>query len=100
MSVSQGSPLAAVVNNNMIKPKGGKAEQMKYYRVHDYCDQVAKVKIVNGSGYRFKIDGILVANELYTPAERAKLLNSDKCFEVVEISKTKTYWFFGARFAD
>lgn len=48
--------------------------------------------------------GILVANELYTFKEWQKLRDSVGrklpmvCFDKVEISKNKTYFFFGARF--
>jgi hypothetical protein len=40
----------------------------------------------------------LVANELYTPCEFKKLANCPSWFEKVEIQKTKTFRFFGARF--
>ena len=73
---------------------------MKYYKVKAEFDQ-------------FKIDGngnFLVANELYTKREVGKIrekyehfhrkaYNFDRMFEVVEISKRKIYWLFGARFA-
>ena len=73
---------------------------MKYYKVKADFDQ-------------FKIDGngnFLIANELYTEKEVDKIrkkyehfyrrvYNFDRIFEVVEISKRKIYWCFGARFA-
>lgn len=73
---------------------------MKYYKVKADFDQ-------------FKLDrngNFLVANELYTKKEVEKIREKyehanrrvcdfDRMFEVVEISKHKIYWFFGARFA-
>ena len=40
-----------------------------------------------------------VANELFTSAEMKKL-GAEKYCDIVEISRNKTHWFFGARFAD
>lgn len=70
---------------------------MMYYRVKADCDQRPKYEYV-GTTYKLKPRGILVGGELYTPAERQKIANADKFFEIVEISKRKVYWFFGARF--
>lgn len=50
--------------------------------------------------YDYKTGYTSIENELLTPREKAikfKVL-SDKCFEAVNVSKFKTYWFFGARF--
>lgn len=68
---------------------------MKYYKVNTSADQTRKN--VN------KCD-ILIANELYTEKEVIKFtpLNSvyvKNYFTEVEISKNKTYFFFGARFS-
>ena len=67
---------------------------MTYYRVKPEFDQCYKnPKVHDGN--------IFIANELYTPAERNKMPHiSDKVFDEVEISSRKTYWFFGARFAE
>lgn len=63
---------------------------MIYYRVRKEFDQK---RISEGTGK------ILVANELYTTAERKKMLKVPKgAFERVRISKNKTFFFFGARF--
>lgn len=68
---------------------------MTYYKVKKQYDNIKRVvKSKNG----LKYDGILVANELYTPTEYKKLANNPYCFEVVEVPKNKIYWFFGARF--
>lgn len=72
---------------------------MTYYRVKADCAGYPKYRWAGSCG-RVKIDGSLVGEELYTPAERAKIANADKFFEKVEISQRKTYWFFGARFED
>ena len=70
---------------------------MLYYRVKPEFDNRTKYGYV-GSTYKLKELGILVGNELYTPAERQKIANSSRYFDVVRISQRKTYWFFGARF--
>ena len=76
---------------------------MKYYRVlkEGANKQVLKHKR-NG---KIAIDRNLISKELYTPREYKKLLHNtcftkklESYFEVVEIPKTKTYCFFGARF--
>lgn len=67
---------------------------MKFYRVKPEFDNFRAVSNGTGEG-RFDI---LVGNELYTEKERNRLANSDKCFDVVEVKKNQTYWFFGARF--
>ena len=69
---------------------------MKYYRVKSQYDNVTRYTWNN---HRQGVsNGILVANELYTPKEFEKLANCPEWFEIVEISKRSTYWFFGARF--
>jgi hypothetical protein len=73
---------------------------MLYYRVKPDMDNRKKYVYIRGSNQKIKPDGILVANELYTPGERKQIANADKFFEKVEISQRKTYWFFGARFSD
>lgn len=72
---------------------------MIYYRVKADCDNRARYKYV-GHSTKIKEDSFLVGHELYTPAERKKIANSDRYFEQVEVSKRKTYRFFGARFED
>jgi hypothetical protein len=71
---------------------------MLYYRVKPDADQRPLYKYTS-NGQKVKRDGILIANELYTPSERAKIANADKFFDKVEISRKKIYWFFGARFS-
>ena len=71
---------------------------MKYYRVKPQYDNKVRYKWNNhGQGVP---DSILIANELYTPKEFERLANCPAWFEVVEISKSKIYFCFGARFAD
>lgn len=80
---------------------------MKYYKVKpEYADtQVTKIDRYG----RIKIDRYLVANELYTPYEfhrmnigatyrKAGIKDDTVIFDIVEINKNTTYWFFGARF--
>lgn len=68
---------------------------MKYYRVKPEYDNKVRYVWRRGQGVS---DGILVGNELYTEREYQRLANYWAWFEEVEIPKTKTYWFFGARF--
>ena len=72
-------------------------ENMLYYRVKPLYDNKKRYRWSNhGQGVA---DGsILVANELYTPCEFAKLANCPAWFEKVNISKRNIYFFFGARF--
>ena len=60
---------------------------MKYYKIKKEYDNK---KRSDGS--------ILIANELYTEKEKEKYNIPTLCCEVVEVSKKKVYWFFGARF--
>ena len=61
---------------------------MKYYKIKEECDN------------KRRSDGsILIKNELYTEKEKEKFNIPNNFCEVVEISKNKIYWFFGARFA-
>jgi hypothetical protein len=65
---------------------------MKYYRVREMYDQFPQ-------NPRIRDGNILVANELYTEREFNKLpFVYAGAFEIVEIPKNRTYWFFGARF--
>ena len=61
---------------------------MTYYKVKPQFDN-----------YRRHDGSIWVANELYTATELARFKASPHMFDRVEVSKRKTYWFFGARFA-
>lgn len=72
---------------------------MIYYRVKQTADQT---RLYNRRG---KYIDFLIANELYTPAEYNGLIaiskfNIENKFEKTEVSKNKTYFFFGARFSD
>lgn len=71
---------------------------MLYYRVKIDADNRQKYTY-SGPSKKIKMDGILVGNELYTAKERAKIANSDKFFETVNVSKNTTYFFFGSRFS-
>lgn len=70
---------------------------MTYYRVKADCDQCPKYVYV-GKSNKVRREGILIGEELYTPAERKKIANADKFFEVIVLSSSQTYRFFGARF--
>ena len=75
---------------------------MRYYRVKSAYDQQPRIK-----NHKYKIkrkmDGIFVANELYTAGELDKfyltLEQEHNWFEPVVIPKNKVYWLFGCRFA-
>lgn len=71
---------------------------MIYYKVKPEFDNLQKY---NGKTVRF--DDIWIRNELYTKTELYNLIKKGvyvdyKYFDVVQISKNNTYWFFGARF--
>lgn len=66
---------------------------MIYYKVKPKYDQTYKNPRIHNTN-------ILVKNELYTEAERKKMpLVPEKCFDVVEIPRRKTGFFFGIRYA-
>lgn len=65
---------------------------MTYYRVKQSYDQAPK-------NPRYRDGNVFIAGELYTARELDKLpFIYAGAFEKVEIPRTKTYWFFGARF--
>lgn len=82
--------------NCLINMMKWRIKKMKFYRVISSADGTPRV--LKNKNDRFYINGELVRNELYTEKEKSKICNNKKCFEVVDISKKKTYWFFGARF--
>lgn len=69
---------------------------MKYYRVKPEYDN--KTRYTWDNHGRGRSNGILIANELYTPAEYRKIANYAGWFETVDISPKNTHTFFGARF--
>lgn len=71
---------------------------MKYYRVKPEYDNKTRYKFKRGGG--LEIDGIYIKNELYTEKEIKKYLGFARYVDVVEIPKSKIYFFFGARFAE
>ena len=72
---------------------------MKYYKVKPQYDQHPLYKWGNGrNAGKLNKYSFMVSNELFTEAERAKIANCDYFFEPVEIKKTNTHLFFGARF--
>ena len=69
---------------------------MKYYRIKPQYDN--KIRYTWNNHHQGVSNGILIANELYTPKEYNKLAICPDWVELVEVSKKKIYWFFGARF--
>lgn len=69
---------------------------MRYYRVKPEYDNKTRYVWRYGQGVP---NGVLLANELYTPAEYRKLANYYAWFEEVEVPKNRTVIEFGARFA-
>lgn len=69
---------------------------MKYFRVKDDYDGTPR--FYERPDHRLREEGQLIAGELYTPCERAKIMNRAGMFEEVEIPKSRIYFFFGARF--
>lgn len=70
---------------------------MTYFRVKPQYDNAPRY-IINHRGQRAR-DGILIGNELLTARKRSKINCTDAAFERVNISKKRTYFFFGARFS-
>lgn len=71
---------------------------MKYYRVPKEMDNKTRYSYDSKKLGRLKADGIFVGNELYTEKEAQKYFGALVWLDPVEISKSKTYSFFGARF--
>ena len=71
-------------------------ENMLYYRVKQQYDN--KVRYTWNNHGQGVSNGILIANELYTPGEFRKIANCPAWFEQINISKKNIYFFFGARF--
>ena len=65
---------------------------MTYYKVKSQYDQKPQFD------KRGKYAGLYIANELYTDKEVEKRNLNRAFLELVEVSKKKVYWFFGARF--
>lgn len=66
---------------------------MVYYRVRKEYDNFPK-------NPKIRDCDILIGGELYTEKELNRLpFIYIKAFERIEIPKSQTYWFFGARFA-
>lgn len=69
---------------------------MKYYRVKPEYDN--KIRYTWNNHKQGVPNGILIANELYTPCEYKRLATCPAWFDVVNLSKNKTFFSFGARF--
>lgn len=71
---------------------------MTYYRVKSVADGKPQYKLLSDNN-TCKHNGLyLIENELFTVNERNKLANASWMFEVVEISKKRVHYSFGARF--
>ena len=64
---------------------------MLYYRVKPEADQRYKNPAIHNGN-------IYIKNELYTPREVEKHHLNMRYLEAVNISRKKTYFFFGSRF--
>ena len=69
---------------------------MEYYKVKPQYDN--RTRYTWNNHRQGVSNGILIANELYTPKEFEKLAMCPAWFDKVNISKRRTYFFFGARF--
>lgn len=72
---------------------------MKYYRVKAEYDNLQQY-----NGKKVLFEGIWIGKELYTKTELNRLVQRGvfvhpKYFDEINISKSKIYWLFGARFA-
>lgn len=70
---------------------------MKYYRVRPEYDQ--RTRYTWNNHHQGVSNGVVLANELYTPREFDRLAMCPAWFEEVNVSKRNIYWSFGARFA-
>lgn len=76
---------------------------MVYYKVKKEYDNRQKINVNYWKTRRnYKYD-IWIGGELYTPGEITRLRDRgikiiESYFDIVEIPKTETYFFFGARF--
>lgn len=64
---------------------------MKYAEIKPNYDQTSVFK---GNRYIFS----LISYELYTMREVKKYSIPDRCFNIVDFPKNKSYFFFGCRF--
>ena len=71
---------------------------MLYYRVKPENDNRRRFKVHRGGG--LEIDGIWIANELYTPKEISRYPGGVAMCDPVNVSKKQVYFFFGARFSN
>lgn len=57
-------------------------------------------KVIAGDKHDYFTGYTTIENELLTEKERNTKFRylTDNCFEIVEVSKKKTFWNFGARF--
>lgn len=69
---------------------------MIYYKVKPEYDN--RTRYTWNNKHQGVPNSILIAHELYTAKEFQKIANCPEWFEKVEISKKRTYFFFGARF--
>lgn len=70
---------------------------MKYLKVKSEYDGKNTYK-VDASGRFIPTGWTLIANELLTEKEAAKMRVPEKCVIPVMVKKTETLFFFGARF--
>lgn len=90
---------SAEIRPSALMMVGEKGKAMLYLRVKPEFDNYRK----NNRNY-----DVFVANELYTVKEFEKIAKEyhkdktelNKMFEYVTISRKRTYFFFGARFAE
>ena len=57
-------------------------------------------RVVKQDVFDYSTEYTTIKNELLTPKERERKFPSlsAKCFEKVDVSRARTYWFFGSRF--
>ena len=72
---------------------------MLYFKVKPSCDNRTRYTWIGSSNLKFKENGILVGNELYTARERERIANSSVFFGPVNVPKNTIYFFFGVRFS-
>ena len=70
---------------------------MKYYKVKSEFDGDMRTKKGNSKYRQIVGDGDFVGGQLFTPKERAKLLNKSSVFDVIDVPRSRVNKNYGLR---
>lgn len=73
---------------------------MKYYKVKSEFDGDMRTKKGNSKYRQIVGDGFFVGGQLFTPKERAKLLNNSSMFDVIDLPRSRVNKNYGLRSVD